>query len=122
MASICSTEEFRHGHQPERVARGCSVDNNAVVTAVFHPRGNLQKGHQLVETGQREVQKAVDFFFLQKGSAQRDLPELVGVFLLEAVKIVLRVEFEHFQVFGRLEIREAVSEGVRRVGGNEKQR
>ena len=61
-------QELRHGEQPQSVAAGRGVYDDAVVDALLHPGGYLQESHEFIQAGQGEIQEAVDFLIVKKSS------------------------------------------------------
>ena len=55
-----SAPEPRHGQEPQGVARGGGVHQDAIVAPPLGPAGDLQEGHHLVQARKRQVQQSAD--------------------------------------------------------------
>ncbi|MBZ5545806.1 MAG: hypothetical protein LAO07_19360 [Acidobacteriia bacterium] len=101
---------------------GGGVYDNPIVAALLHPRGDLQKGHELIQARQGEVQEAADLLVIEKGSARGDFPEFRVVGRLEGVEILPGIQFQYLQVVGGTAAGQAIRERVGGIGGNKKKR
>ncbi len=73
---------------------GRGVHNDARVATGFRPGGNLQKGHQLVQAGQRQVQEPADILMVQEGAPPGDLPKGLPMGSLEGGQGLPGVELQ----------------------------
>ena len=78
-----SPDQFGHGQQAQGVAAGRRIHHDAVVPAGLHPGGDLEEGHQLVETGQGEAQELIDVLIVQESAGGGNLPQHRAVLLAE---------------------------------------
>ena len=115
-------DQFGHGQQPQGMAAGRRIHHDAVVLPSLHPGGDLEQRHQLVQTGQREIQKLIDVLIVQEGAGGGDLAQHAAILLTEPGQALLSVQFEHLQIAGGRVAGQTVPHRVRRVGGNQQQR
>jgi hypothetical protein len=90
-----SPDQFGHGQQPQGMAAGRRIHHDAVVLAGLYPRGDFKQRHQLVQTGQREVQKLIDVLIVQEGAGGGNLAQHAAVLLAELGQALLSVQFEN---------------------------
>jgi hypothetical protein len=68
-----SPNQFGHGKQAQGVAAGRRVHHDAIVQAGLHPGGYLEEGHQLIDTGQREVQELTNVLIVHESAGGGNL-------------------------------------------------
>ena len=117
-----SPNQFGHGQQAQGVAAGRGIHHDAVIPALLHPGGDLEEGHQLIETGQGKAQELVDVLIVQERAGGGDLPQHGAVPLAECGEAVLGVQLQDLQIARGRMTRQAVPHGVGGVGGNQQQR
>ena len=114
-----SPNQFGHGQQAKGVAAGRRIHHDAVVAAGLHPGGDLEEGHQLIETGQGEAQEPIDVLIVQKSTGGGNLPQYRAVLLAECREVLLGVQLQHLQIAGGHMAGQTVPHGVGWVRRNQ---
>ena len=95
--SCKAAKHFRHGQHPERVPRGCCIDDDEIESTASSGTADFQKACQLVDPGQRQLQEGGDVFAIEPGSAQSYLFKCCDPAAKPASEHPWRVDFSGMQ-------------------------
>src|SRR5438552_3863553 len=68
-------EMFRRSEHPQRVSGRRRIHNHHRVRILLGDLTDAHPGHQLIDAGQRELEKTAQLFFVEIGSAIAELEE-----------------------------------------------